>query len=224
MSVRAIGTITAAGPHQGGRVLVRGDLDTARGVCVLLHGRGATAESILALADEIRVDDVVYVAPQAAGRTWYPYRFLEPLSRNEPWLSGALAAVDGLVATLEERGFTPERLALCGFSQGACLGLEAAVRSPRRYGAIIGLSGGLIGPPGTKWPSPRELEGTRVFLGCGDQDDHIPVSRVEESAEVFRRAGADVTAVIYPGMPHTVSEDELRHVRELLQNLQSGSG
>jgi predicted esterase len=219
MSDRGMETIAAAGPHQGGRVLVRGDLDTARGVCVLLHGRGATAESILTLADEIGMDDLAYVAPQAAGRTWYPYRFLEPVARNEPWLSGALAAVDELVTTLDGRGFTPGRIALGGFSQGACLALEAAIRSPRRYGAVIGLSGGLIGPPGTEWPSPRELEGTPVFLGCGDQDDHIPVSRVEESADVFRRAGAKVTAVIYPGMPHTVSDDELRHVRELLQNL-----
>lgn len=212
-------TIASDGAHHGSEVLVRGRLESARGACVLLHGRGATAASILSLADELALDGLVYAAPQAAGHTWYPYRFMEPLARNEPWLSGALAVVEEIVGGLQARGLSSGRIALGGFSQGACLALEAAVRHPRRYGAVFGLSGGLIGPPGTAWPSPPELAGTPVFLGCGDRDDHIPVERVEESAEVFRRAGAAVRAEIYPGMPHLVNEDEIAHVRALLEKL-----
>ena len=215
-------TITAAGPHAGGRIHRHGNPESARAAVVLLHGRGATAESILAIAGELAVDDVVWLAPQAAGRTWYPYRFLEPVERNEPWLSGALAVVEEIVAGLMARGFTSDRIGVLGFSQGACLTLEFAVRHPRPYGALVAWSGGLIGPPGTQWPAPPDLAGARVFLGCGDMDDHIPVDRVRESSEVFERTGADVTTIIYPGMPHTVNEDEMRRVREMVKRIAAG--
>jgi predicted esterase len=214
-------TITAAGPHSGAKIFARGDLDAAAAVAILLHGRGATAESILTLADEIAVQGIAYLAPQASGRTWYPYRFLEPLERNEPWLSGALAAVEEIVTTVIARGFAPDHVVMLGFSQGACLALEAGVRHPRRYGGIVGLSGGLIGPPGTEWPSPPSLSRTPVFLGCGDEDDHIPVSRVHESAKVYEQAGARVTATIYRGMPHTVNEDEIARVRQMFADITS---
>jgi phospholipase/carboxylesterase len=210
-------SISAPGPHSGASVLTRGDLETAKAVAILLHGRGATADSILTIADEIAVPGIAYLAPQAAGLTWYPYRFLEPLERNEPSLSGALAVVEEIVTNLLGRGLTANRISVLGFSQGACLALESGARHPRRYGGIVGLSGGLIGPPGTEWPSPPALAGTPVFLGCGDRDDHIPVSRVRESAEVYERAGAHVTAIIYPGMPHTVNEDEIEHVRAIFE-------
>ena len=157
-------SINTPGPHAGGTILTRGDVEAATAVAILLHGRGATADSILTLADEIAVPGLAYVAPQAAGRTWYPYRFLEPLERNEPWLSAALSVIEELVAVLLARGLAAERVALLGFSQGACLALEYGVRQPRRYGGIVGLSGGLIGPPGTKWPSPAALAGSPVFL------------------------------------------------------------
>ena len=216
----AISTVTAAGPHDGAPVRAAGaPLGTARAAAVLLHGRGATAASILALADELGGPDVAYLAPQAASNTWYPQRFLMPIEMNEPWLSSALAVVDDLLGQLTAAGFDPKRVALLGFSQGACLALEYAVRHPRRYGAIVGLSGGLIGPPGTRWPSPPELAGTPVFLGCGDPDGHIPADRVRESGEIFRRAGADVTAILYPGLGHTVGDDEIERTRELLARM-----
>lgn len=216
----SISTVNALGPHAGARVRAAGaPLESARAAAVLLHGRGATAGSILTLADELRVPDLAYLAPQAASNTWYPQRFLMPIENNEPWLSSALAAVDDLLSQLDAAGFAPERLALLGFSQGACLALEYAVRHPRRYGALIGLSGGLIGPPGTLWPSPRELAGTPVFLGCGDPDGHIPADRVRESAEVFRRAGAEVTAILYPGLGHTVGDDEIVRTRGMMTRM-----
>ena len=216
----SISTVTAEGPHDGAPVRASGaPLGSARGAAVLLHGRGATAASILALADELGGPDVAYLAPQAASNTWYPQRFLMPIETNEPWLSSALAVVDDLVGQLTAAGFESQRVALVGFSQGACLALEYAVRHPRRYGAIVGLSGGLIGPPGTAWPSPPGLAATPVFLGCGDPDGHIPADRVRESGEIFRRAGADVTAILYPGLGHTVGDDEIERTRELLARM-----
>ena len=204
-------------PHQGQPVPRRGpEPSAARLAAILLHGRGASAEDILELAAEFRLDDVAYVAPQAAGSTWYPFSFLKPMPENEPGLSSALEVIDGLVNGLGRQGIEPERIAILGFSQGACLTLEFAARRPRRYAAIVGLSGGLIGPPGTPRNYPGLLDGAPVFLGCSDVDAHIPVERVHESAEVFRRMGAAVDERIYPRMGHLVNADEIAAVRRLL--------
>jgi phospholipase/carboxylesterase len=213
-------TLRTAGPHHGQAVIVEGPpLGAAPVAGILVHGRGATAESILDLAHAIRAPHVTWLAPQAAAHSWYPNRFLAPLASNEPWLSSALAAVGDLVSRAMEAGIARDRVFLAGFSQGACLTLEFIVRNASRYGGVAGLSGGLIGPPGTTWPSVGGLDRTPVFLGCSDIDDHIPAARVLESADVLRANGAEVTDVLYPGMGHTVNQDELKHVQRLIDRL-----
>lgn len=212
--------VHAPGPHDGQPVLVAGPpLGEAPLAAVLLHGRGATATSILDLAAAIDHPRVTWLAPQARGNTWYPNRFLAPLESNEPWLSSALAGVVDLVAQIAAAGVAGSRVVLMGFSQGACLALESLVRNPGLAGGAAGLSGGLIGPPGTVWPDSGRLDGVSIFLGCSDVDVHIPKQRVLESAEVLRARGADVTAILYPGMDHTVNDDELDHVRRLLDRI-----
>jgi predicted esterase len=204
-------------PHGGERVLIGGaPIETAAGALIAIHGRGAGAEDIMALAREIAPPTVTILAPQAAGNTWYPYAFLEPTERNEPYLSSALRIVADLIAQVDEHGISPERVALVGFSQGACLALEAAARNARRYAGVIGLSGGLIGPPGTSFDFAGSLDGTPVFLGCSDVDPHIPKERVEESAAALERLGAAVDLRLYPGMSHTVNRDELEAARTIL--------
>ena len=205
-------------PHGGQRVLLGGAaLESAKGGLIAIHGRGAGAEDIIALAREVAPPGVTILAPQAAGNTWYPYRFLEPTERNEPYLSSALRIIADLIAQLGEQGIPPERVALLGFSQGACLALEAAARNARRYAGVIGFSGGLIGPPGTSFDFAGSLDGTPVFLGCSDVDPHIPVERVHESADVFTRMGATVDKRIYPHMDHSINEPEIDAVDALLR-------
>jgi predicted esterase len=212
--------IRSGGPHQGQPVLSAGaQVSSAKAVGVLLHGRGASAMSILDLGDALALDEVAWLAPQARGNTWYPNRFLAPIESNEPWLSSALAAVNDLVAQVVGAGTPARHVALIGFSQGACLALEALLRTPSLAGGAAALSGGLIGPPGTVWPDTGRLDGAQVFLGCSDVDAHIPKERVIESADLLRARGADVTAILYPGMDHTVNDDELAHVRELMQRV-----
>ncbi len=208
-------------PHGGQPVLQYGaSLEEARAALVMLHGRGANARDILGLADVIGVgDDVVCLAPDAASNTWYPYSFLAPIPQNGPWLSSALAFVTRVHAQVRAAGIPPERTLLLGFSQGACLTLEFTARNPARYGGVAALTGGLIGPDGTPRDYAGSLEGTPVFIGSSDPDPHIPVERVHESAEVLTRMGASVTTRIYPGMGHTVSDDEIRHVRALLADV-----
>lgn len=188
----------------------------ARTVAVLAHGRGASADDILALASEMRLDDVALVAPQAPGRTWYPYSFLAPIPENEPHLSAALDTIGHVVADLASEGVPPDRVAFLGFSQGACLILEFVARHPARYAAVVGFSGGLIGPPGTPRDYTGTLSGTPLFLGCSDVDPHIPIDRVHETAAVLQRLGAVVDLRIYPGMGHTVNREELDAAAALL--------
>lgn len=194
-------------------------LSRAKAAMILLHGRGATAEGMLDLAEVFAQPDVAYLAPQAAGRTWYPYSFLAPIDQNEPHLSRALAQVGELVSDLGRNGFSPEKLIILGFSQGGCLALEYAARNAQRYGAIIGLSAGLIGPEGTPRTYGGSLAGTRVVLGCSDVDAHIPVGRVHESARVLTALGADVIERIYPAMGHTINDDEIAQVRTALARM-----
>ncbi|HET6955966.1 MAG TPA: dienelactone hydrolase family protein [Vicinamibacterales bacterium] len=204
-------------PHLGQPVLTLGpEPSSARLTMIMLHGRGASAEDILALGGEFGTTDVAFLAPQAAGRTWYPYSFLAPLEDNEPGITSGLRVIAALVDSLVARQVPYERIGLLGFSQGACLSLEFAARHPQPYAAIVGLSGGLIGPPGTPRDYAGSLAGAPVFLGCSDVDAHIPLARVRETADVFRRMGAPVDERIYPRMGHTVNQDEIRAVNALL--------
>jgi predicted esterase len=174
---------------------------------------------MLSLGRELSLADisVAFVAPQAAGGTWYPQRFLAPLEQNEPHLTSALGVVAELLEELLARGIPRERVVLVGFSQGACLALEFAARHPHRYGGVAGLSGALIGPPDTKRDILGSLHGTPVFLGCSDMDSHVPLEAVNQSTEFLRKMHADVVERIYPGMSHTVNAEELRIVSNLVR-------
>lgn len=207
-----------ADPHEGQPVLQAGARpSSARLAMVLVHGRGSSASDMIGLAQEFHVPDVAYLAPQAAGSTWYPYSFLSPIEKNEPGISSGLRAIGRVLHSLERQGISADRVVLLGFSQGACLSLEFAARHGRRYGGVFGLSGGLIGPDGTDRNYGGTMEGTPVFLGCSDRDPHIPVERVHETAEVFRRIGAAVDERIYPFMGHTVNDEEIQAVRARLR-------
>ena len=200
----------------GQRIVQGGDpLASARAAMILLHGRGASAEDIMTIAAEIQRPGWAYLAPQAAGSAWYPNPFTAPLERNEPYLSAALDMLSNLVQRVEAT-VPAQRVVLLGFSQGACLTLEWAARHARRYGAVAGLSGGLIGPDGTPRDYPGSFDGTPAFLGCSDVDPYIGKERVIEASEVFQGMGARATLRLYPGMAHTVSAEEIAEVRALV--------
>lgn len=207
-------------PHAGQPVLHRGTaLESARAAVILVHGRGASASSILDLVDVLEQPGIAYLAPDANGGAWYPYSFMAPTERNEPGITSGLSVVHGLIDDVMAAGVPADRIVLLGFSQGACLATTAAQRRARRYGGVVAYSGGLIGPPGTVWSSAGDLAGTPVFLGCSDVDAHIPESRVRETAAQFEAMRAEVELRIYPGMPHTVIHDEIAWTNTLLASL-----
>ena len=199
--------------HDSSRTLRAGaPLANARGVVILVHGRGSSAEDILGLADVLPSEGLAFVAPEATGNTWYPQRFLAPTAHNEPWLSSALETIDALVAQAVAAGVPAERVGLVGFSQGACLVLEYAARLPRRYGFVAGLSGALIGPV----DAPRaavDLLRTPVLIACAERDAHIPLEHVEHGAAFLETSNADLTKQVFAGAAHTVFPSEVDWLR-----------
>ncbi len=207
-------------PHRGQPLALAGDpLESARAAMIMVHGRGATAQDILTLTPDLHCPGFAYLAPQAAGNAWYPNSFLAPISDNEPALSSALSVITALLDQLAGIGISAERTIILGFSQGACLSLEYAARNARRYGGVVGLSGGLIGSEDTPRNYPGSLAGTPIFLGCSDIDPHVPKERVEQTAEVLRLAGGNVTTRFYARMAHTVNQDELHFVQDMMAAL-----
>ena len=183
----------------------------------MLHGRGGSAESIMSLLPRLDVPQVAALAPQAAGHSWYPQRFLSPLDINQPWIDSALRRVDALIEELIAEGVASDRIALLGFSQGACLASEYVARHPRRYGAVMILTGSLFGPLDLPRPYSGSFEGAPVFIGTSDPDELVPTEHVANTARALESLGANVDFRRYPGMPHTVNDDELQACRRLIQ-------
>ncbi|WP_254271549.1 alpha/beta hydrolase [Haloarcula marina] len=209
-----------SGPHQDQQLLTAGtDLGEAEAAMVLVHGRGATARSIVQMGREVHRDGVALLAPQAARNTWYPNSFLAPVEQNEPGRTSGLQAVEDAVETATDAGIPLSKVILLGFSQGACLASEYVARNPGRYGGLVALSGGLIGESIDRSEYEGDLDGTPVFVGCSDVDPHIPLERVKETTAVFEQLHADVDERIYEGMGHGVNEDELDAVGALVERV-----
>lgn len=206
-------------PHRDQPVKTLGPSpDAATKAVILIHGRGATADGMLQMAADLPQDGNAYRAPQAQGQEWYPHSFLEPVEKNEPGRSSALRVVDELVDQATNAGIPQEQVFIGGFSQGACVATEYAARHPDKYGGVFAFSGGLIGETVDNDAYSGDMQETPVFIGCSDQDPHIPLERVNETAAVFESLNAGVEKRIYEGMGHTVNRDEIEYVQGLLQN------
>lgn len=203
--------------HQGQPVMRIGeDVGEAKLVVILLHGRGATAESMLPLAEALQMDGIRFLIPQAAMNRWYPNSAFGALELNEPDLSSALEKIDTLVNEARQNGFSDHQIVFGGFSQGACLASEYVARNARKYAGLFVFSGALIGPPGTPRDYAGSFEGMPVFIGGSDVDPWVVHDLMSETAKVFERMGAEVGFRTYPGMGHTVIPEEIEAVRRIL--------
>jgi phospholipase/carboxylesterase len=204
-------------PHgTQGIVSIGSPLPDAAGVLILLHGRGGTAEDILGLGEPIAPEQWAMLAPQASGNSWYPFSFLAPREQNEPYLTSALGRVRAAVDMALAAGIAADKIAIAGFSQGACLATEFVGRNPRRYAALLAFTGGLIGPLGAPIKLTGDLAGTPVVLSSGDPDPHVPWARVQQSADLLQEIGGRVMIRRYPGKPHSVTGEELRSASDVL--------
>lgn len=187
-------------------------LSGASKALILLHGRGGSAKDIIRLADEFSDGSYYVAAPQANNNAWYPFSFLEPAEKNEPWLTSAIGIVNRLINEISETLGT-ENIYIMGFSQGACLAVETASRNAVRYAGIAAFSGGLIGKVPDRSLYKGNFNNTKVFIGNSDNDPHIPLDRCEFTRDTMESLGARVNLKIYPGMGHTITRDEIRTVK-----------
>lgn len=194
-------------------------VEEAEKVIILIHGRGATADSILGLMNEFRPDNVACIAPQATNNTWYPYSFLKPESENEPWLSSAISLLDQIVDSVLQAGKSRNQILFMGFSQGACLASEYVAQNASRFGGLIAFSGGVIGDAIKPEKYKGDFDGMPAFFGCSDNDFHIPEDRVYDSEALFNKLNANAQAVIYPGMGHTINQDEILRAQRIIDSV-----
>lgn len=206
------------GPHQTEPLITGGaDPDNAKAALVMIHGRGATAQSILGLADQLEHRNMItFYAPQAADNTWYPHSFMEPSVMNQPGLDSGLQRIFDVISEIEAKGIKKKNIFLLGFSQGACLASEYVARHPAKYAGLIVLSGGVIGDEVDFDSYEGDLKETPVFIGCSTRDPHIPRNRLEDTEKLFKQLNADVQLKIYSGLGHTINEDEIEHANEIL--------
>lgn len=212
--------MTTADPHKDTPVFFDGEtIEKAKAAVVMVHGRGSSAEEILTIASDLPGEGFLFAAPQAYNNTWYPYSFLYPAEQNEPGISSGIKKIEKVISDLNHKGIDKEKIILLGFSQGACLALEFSARNPWRYGGIAGLSGGLIGQKIFEENYSGNLNYTPVFLGCSNVDPHIPLERVNLTAEIFKKLKGDVNKRIYENMPHTINQDEISFIAHLMDSL-----
>jgi phospholipase/carboxylesterase len=202
--------------HKKELVAAGKSLEEASKVLIMIHGRGANAYDILGLASHLNVKDYALIAPQATNNTWYPYSFMAPPTQNEPWLSSALSVIKSIVVELKEKQFNEENIFFLGFSQGACLTLEFVTRNAIKYGGVAAFTGGLIGDNIYTENYSGNFKGTSVFLGTSDPDMHVPVERVNHTAIVLEKMGANVIKKIYNNMGHTINQDEINQANTLI--------
>ncbi|MCF8242614.1 MAG: dienelactone hydrolase family protein [Melioribacteraceae bacterium] len=205
-------------PHTGDEIYTRGaDLINAESAMIMLHGRGGSSQSMIDLSHEFNSDNMIFIAPQADNFTWYPYRFIEEREVNQPGIKSGMILIDKIIDSLVLNGIVHTKIYLLGFSQGACLALDYAARNPKGYGGVFVLSGGLIGKSVTASEYIGDMERTPVFFGCSDNDFHIPESRITESAEILKSLNADVTKRIYRNLGHTINQDEIDFINEIIK-------
>jgi predicted esterase len=213
-SGEAQGLVEAHQLHVAGSPLADADK-----VALLIHGRHASAEVILPLADRLAVPGICFLAPTAETGSWYPGLFMGPMDTNEPFLSRSLERLGAILHSVNDLGFdVGSEILLTGFSQGACLVVEYAARHPRRYGGVLGFTGGRIGPDPMRRDEKGNFEGTPIFLGCSERDPFIPAGRVIETAEYLQAHGALVTTRFYPGSDHVITDDQVAHGRAILSS------
>ncbi|HET6245017.1 MAG: dienelactone hydrolase family protein [Bacteroidetes bacterium] len=190
-------------------------LDEAKCAMLLLHGRGSSSNDILEIVTHLNVKEFALIAPEATYNIWYPKSFLASREQNQPALSSALSIIKHAIAEINQAGIPTNNIFLLGFSQGACLALEYAALNAEKYAGIIALTGGLIGEEVKKENYKGNFKGTKVFIGAGDHDPHVPLIRVQQTTAILKSMNAKVTEKIYPNLPHGISEQEISDVNKL---------
>jgi phospholipase/carboxylesterase len=189
-------------------------LSEAKKAIIMIHGRGATAESVLSLVPHLNLTDYAILAPQANPSSWYPFGFMTSDEGNKVALENSLSVLKETWREVEASGILAENTVLLGFSQGACLSLEFSARNAQKFGGVVAFTGGLIGEQLKPENYSGDFEGTPIFIGSSNRDFHVPAKRIKDSADLLRKMGGDVTIKLFDDPDHTIREEEINWVNQ----------
>jgi phospholipase/carboxylesterase len=190
-------------------------VENAKSALVMIHGRGASAQSMTPLSSYLNTKDMAVFAPQASRHSWYPTSFIAPVEENQPALDSALEVISGLVQDIIKAGIPAEQIYFLGFSQGACLTLEYVTRNAMKYGGVIAFTGGLIGKDLQMENYKGDFKQTPVLITTGNPDAHVPLKRVKESASVMEKMNGKMHLIVYPAKQHTITNEEIDVANQL---------
>ena len=189
---------------------------SGRPVLLLLHGYGADERDLFGLVPYLPPAFVVAAvrAPltppfPAPGYSWYPIEGLD--GRDPSHVTDAASLVlDWLDAVVPDAV-----VGLLGFSQGAAVSLQMLRLRPQRFAFAVNLSG-YVTPGSLADDAALTTRRPPVFWGRGTRDDVIPPFLVEHTA-AWLPEHAELSGRVYPGLTHSVSEQELDDVRVFLE-------
>jgi phospholipase/carboxylesterase len=189
-------------------------LSEAKKAIIMIHGRGATGESILSLVPHLNLTDYAILAPQANPSSWYPFGFMTSDEGNKVALDNSLKLLSQVWDEIVATGIPAENVFVAGFSQGACLSLEFAARNAQKMGGVVAFTGGLIGEKLKPEIYSGDFQGTPIYIGSSDRDFHVPASRINESADLLRKMGANVSVELFDDPDHTIRTKEINWVNQ----------
>ena len=203
---------------------------------IWLHGLGADGHDFEPIVPELRLPGELplrFIFPHAPVRpvtlnggmpmrAWFD---ITKIGVNQPRdVQGMLAsrdAVEDLIARENSRGVPTARIVLAGFSQGGAVALFAGLQHPDKLAGIMALSTWLPADEGLDLQLSSANLATPIFYGHGTQDPVVPLLLGAQTRNWLTQQGCVVSWHTYP-MPHTVSMEEIAHLRAwLISVLQS---
>lgn len=188
----------------------------AEPLVIFLHGYGANEEDLFELQHGL-FPAFTYVsvrAPTALGEDRYQWFSKTP--GNGPYegvpeeVTRSLERLRTFITQVEHKyQVPPQRVYLVGFSQGAMMSYELALRYPQAVGGIAVLSGKLNAPLREQLPGLHGLERLPVFIAHGTADPILTYQEAMDARDALLKAGIKADFHAYPGMGHGISQTEV---------------
>ena len=203
---------------------------------VLCHGFGAPGDDLAPLINALPKDkDLSYIFPEAplklppifgGGRAWWNIDFASrqeqiqrdgglDMSRDSPeGLDLARDAFDSLMSECSSAGGEAKKIVVGGFSQGAMVTLDWALRTEKTVAGVIQWSTTFLNE--SVWrPAIASLKAP-VLQSHGTSDPILPYSMADKLAKELHSANEQSKFITFPGQ-HGIPDVALKGARESIR-------